>query len=227
MCNYSKIFIYCNNVALVFFLLLSLSGMAIANAEQPNQEKITATIEKLRGFNLVQGEFQQQKTLKGLSYPLKTQGHFVFWKSHGLYLANEKPFFNATTITTEAMINWQADGTGSVSQEQNGFIQREINKTLLAFFSADVAAIEQHFEASWVFEKDDWQLTLTPKLDMIKKHMTSAIMHGNRFLNQLDVTAANGDVTHIDFSKITEQNKATTDQCRWFYLQNADKQCQF
>src|SRR6478736_9060236 len=113
MFNYVKLSLYCNKVALFSCFSLSLSCTAIAYAEQNNQEKITATIEKLRSFNLVQGEFQQQKTLKGLSYPLKTQGHFVFWKSHGLYLANEKPFFNATTITTEAMINWQADGKGS------------------------------------------------------------------------------------------------------------------
>src|SRR5690606_26022692 len=99
------------------------------------------------------------------------QGTFVFWRGKGLYIATEKPFFNALTITGSDIITWQQNGTGTIAAEQTGLIQREINKTLLAFFSADIALIQQRFIDNWVFEEAQWQLTLTPRLELIKKNM--------------------------------------------------------
>ncbi|HEY0894343.1 MAG TPA: hypothetical protein VGE32_14880, partial [Cellvibrio sp.] len=117
------------------------------------------------------------------------------------------------------IITWQPNGTGSVAAEQSGLIQREINKTLLAFFSADIALIQQRFIADWVFEQDKWQLTLTPRLELIKKNMRTAVMNGDQFLQKLVVTAANGDETTIEFNAQVESALPTSAQCRWFYVQ--------
>jgi outer membrane lipoprotein-sorting protein len=187
-----------------------------------DQTKIDQVVKKVNDIKFIEGQFAQQKKLQGVAYPLKAQGHFMFWKGQGFYLATEKPFFNAMTITGTSMINWQADGTGTLAQEQIGIIQREVNKTLLAFFSADIELIQQRFSANWVFDKDNWQLTLIPKLDVIQKNMRSAVIHGNNYVQGLTVTAGNGDETTIEFSGQQERAEPSNAQCRWFYLQAQD-----
>ena len=204
---------------LLSFLMIFATALLCNSTLAANQAQIDKIITHLNSIHFVQGQFTQQKKLTGLSYPLKAQGHFMFWKMQGLYLATEKPFFNAMTITGNAIINWQADGTGTISQEQSGIIQREINKTLLAFFSADIALIQQRFTTEWVFDKEQWQLTLIPKLDVIQKNMRSAVIHGNNNLQGLTVVAGNGDETTIEFTSQTESATPTAAECRWFSLQ--------
>ena len=200
--------------------LLLLSGLLLGCvALADTSAKVDQVVKRLSEIPVVQGGFNQQKKLQGLAYALKAQGSFIFWRGQGLYIATEKPFFSAMTITGSAMINWQPDGSGSIAAEQSGLIQREINKTLLAFFSADIALIQQRFIDEWIFEKDKWQLTLTPRFDLIKKNMRSAIMTGDQFLQKLVVVAANGDETSIEFHSQVESALPTAAQCHWFYLQ--------
>lgn len=206
-------------IAFVTMLVLFVTTFLCGSALAATQAQIDKVITRLNAIHFVQGQFTQQKKLTGLHYPLKAQGHFMFWKMQGLYLATEKPFFNAMTITGKAMINWQADGTGTIAQEQSGIIQREINKTLLAFFSADIAVIQQRFSTEWIFDKEQWQLKLIPKLDVIQKNMRSAVIHGNNNLQGLTVVAANGDETTIEFTAQKESAAPTAAECRWFSLQ--------
>ena len=204
------------------FILLLGSLMACAALAAPQidqQTQIDQVVKRMSDIKAVRGGFEQQKKLQGLAYPLKAQGHFIFWRDKGLYIATEKPFFNALTITGGEIINWQQNGTGSIAAEQSGIIQREINKTLLAFFSADIALIQQRFVDEWVFDGEQWQLTLTPRLDLIKKNMRSATMNGDTFLQKLVVVAGNGDETLIEFNSQQESEAPTQEECRWFYLQ--------
>jgi len=207
------------SVVFVRSTLLLCSLLLCSTARADTQAQIDQVIKRLSELEVVQGGFNQQKKLQGLAYSLNAQGKFIFWREQGLYIATEKPFFNAMTITGGDIITWQQDGTGSVAAEQSGLIQREINKTLLAFFSADIALIQQRFIADWVFEQDKWQLTLTPRLDLIKKNMRNAVMKGDQFLQKLIVTAANGDKTTIEFNAQVESALPTVAQCRWFYVQ--------
>lgn len=207
------------SVVLIRSMLLLCSLFLCSTARADTQAQIDQVIKRLSELEVVQGGFNQQKKLQGLAYSLNAQGKFIFWREQGLYIATEKPFFNAMTITGGDIITWQQDGTGSVAAEQSGLIQREINKTLLAFFSADIGLIQQRFIADWIFEQDKWQLTLTPRLDLIKKNMRDAVMKGDQFLQKLVVTAANGDETTIEFNAQVESALPTVAQCRWFYVQ--------
>lgn len=209
-----------NPLIAVLRSLVLLCGLLIGcTALADNQAKIDQVVKRLSELDVVQGSFNQQKKLAGLAYPLNAQGTFVFWRGKGLYIATEKPFFNALTITGSEIITWQQNATGTIAAEQSGLIQREINKTLLAFFSADIALIQQRFIDDWVFEQGQWQLTLTPRLELIKKNMRTATMSGDQFLQKLVVTAANGDETSIEFNSQIESAVPTQTECRWFYVQ--------
>ena len=210
----------------VFFLLavlvLVLTELAFANSEENAIQNI---IQQLNSVTVIHGKFEQQKQLQGLDYPLTSSGQFIFWKEKGLYLASDKPFFNASTITPDNIIHWQENGTGSISEEQSGLIQREISRTLLAFFSADVALIEERFTTEWQYNGKSWQLLLTPRHDMVRKQMRSAELRGADYIESLRIVGGNGDVTQLNFTDINSSDSPTPVQCRWFYLNDVATHC--
>src|SRR5690606_32562979 len=115
---------------LLAVLLLVLTELAFANSEENAMQTV---VQQLNSVTVIHGKFEQQKPLQGLDSPLTSSGPFIFWKEKGLYLTSDTPFFNASTITPDNIIHWQENGTGSISEEQSGLIQREISRTLLAF----------------------------------------------------------------------------------------------
>jgi hypothetical protein len=211
--------------SIVFGLIFWLVASQAVIADVQAQQSIDTVVQRLNELVLVSGKFAQQKKLQGLEYPLSSAGEFIFWKDHGLYLASETPFFNATTMAIDKMIHWQEDGAGSLAGEQNGMVQREVSRTLLAFFSADLALIEERFHTQWQFQADTWILTLTPRHQMVRKQMQSARLQGSEFIQSLQVKTASGDVTDLVFSATTSSPSPTVKQCHWFYLENDRHLC--
>lgn len=213
------------NNSFIFFLLAFFFIFTEATFANSEESAIQNVIQKLNSVTVIHGNFEQQKRLQGLDYPLASSGQFIFWKGKGLYLASSKPFFNASTITPDNIIHWQENGTGSISEEQSGLVQREISRTLLAFFSADVKLIEERFTTQWQFDGNDWQLLLTPRHDMVRKQMRSAELHGENYIESLRIVGGNGDVTQLNFTDINSSDSPTPEQCRWFYLDDRAKHC--
>lgn len=194
--------------------LLPLVGMAASEPKTPE-----TVIETLSAAMVTAGKFEQSKRLQGFNYDLTSRGRFIFWRDHGLYLETREPFFNATTLTPEAIWYWNADGSISSAQEPGGMVQREVNRTLLAFFSADKALIESRFATHWETSEQGWVLTLTPRLAVIGKHIKSVQLAGDVFLERLQLDAANGDRTILTFQDLSRQSQPAMSQCRRFFRQ--------
>ena len=222
---------------LVLCLGLCSTSFADASKHNNNDAAVQSIIESLKQRVLVTGDFQQEKTLNGLAYTLNSSGHFIFWQKQGLYLKVEKPFFNAFTITQDQLITWQADGSGDIAAEHQGIVQREINKTLFAILSADIALIESRFDARWLINKERWQLILTPKLAVMQESLQQVVIDGHNAgakaeLQMVQLTAGNGDHTRIEFLNqsvvslgVPVKQVLSAEQCRWFSLD--DNFCDF
>lgn len=210
---------------IIFFLVGSILVFTDSVFADSEAEAIQNVVQQLSAVTLIHGKFEQQKKLQGLDYPLTSSGDFIFWKEKGLYLASDKPFFNAMTITAGNIIQWQENGTGTVSEEQSGLIQREISRTLLAFFSADVQLIEERFSTQWQFGEKRWQLLLTPRHDMVRKHMHTAELRGEQYIESLRIVGGNGDITELRFTDINSSIAPSLEQCRWFYLSQVEQHC--
>lgn len=211
-----------HNFTLIFLTLMCWSQTTMANVQS---EQIDKALSQLSSVALVQGEFKQKKILAGLDHALQSEGSFIFWKNQGLYLENKIPFFNATTMTLDSMIQWNEDGSSVALEEKNGLVQREINKTLLAFFSADLELIRARFHTQWQFTENGWTLTLVPQQAMVSQHMKDVTLQGDKYLNSLLVRAGNGDSTEMKFSNVQENKTPSYDQCRRFYLDNIKQHC--
>ena len=230
----------------MFFVLLLLftssAQVSFANTDSidagtdaSTDAAVESIIQSLKQRVIVTGDFQQEKTLSGLAYELKSSGQFIFWQKQGLYLKSEKPFFNAFTITQDQLITWQPDGAGSIAKEHQGIVQREVNKTLFAILSADIPLIESRFNIRWLIDGDNWHLTLTPKLAVMQESLKQVVIDGSGSadkaqLHTVDLMAGNGDHTRIQFlnqavvstAKVLSAEQAMAklswDQCRWFSL---------
>lgn len=205
----------------VVFLGAFIGFISAAHAQEIKSAE--QVIQNLNNIHFIKGKFAQEKTLKGISQSLKSQGRFMFWKNHGLFLATDKPFFNAMSLINGNMISWKADGAGTLSQEQNALVQREINKTLFSFFSADIPLIEQRFNTQWDFSGASWKLKLTPKMAMIEKSLKETRIAGQQKIDSIDVVAANGDTTHIQFSDQTTSPQPSDAECHWFAFPAKDR----
>jgi Outer membrane lipoprotein carrier protein LolA len=204
--------------AVIFLLCIFFCNRAFAEAE-PNHDKITQLTTKMRQMSVIKGNFQQQKKLQGLQYSLNSEGEFIFWQNYGLYLATEKPFFNAFTVTPSDIIYWQQEGKARVERAESSLIQQEINKTLLSFFAADLSKIQEQFDMVWNFKADSWQLDLTPKMAVIARSLLSVKLEGDEFLQKIMISSANGDETQIIFSSQQALSVPSQQECQQFFIQ--------
>lgn len=227
MNRYSQRLITLLSVSLLGISLFSLSISARAQDDQTitgdyrDHPELVKLVARLGEQPLVQGNFTQTRQLNSLPMPLKSDGIFVFWRGHGLYQEARKPFFNAFTITPAQLISWSETGEGREVKEQSALVQREINKTLLSFFNADIAVIQSRFDTRWTLIADNnWTLELTPKIAALAKHMQRIELHGSLGVDAITIYAS-ADTTELRFSEQTFANAPTPSQCQKFFLDAA------
>lgn len=203
----------------LFITFLFSFASSVAVASELDDAKINQVVSRFQSFVVVSGDFEQQKQLAGVDRLLRSSGNFVFWRDQGLLLTTEKPFQNAVTISKDNLIHWDKNGKGRIVKDNSSLVQREINKTLLAFFGADVSLIEDRFELRWIFESDNgWQVYLTPKLESIKRYMSLVIIEGEFYLKKITVSFGEQDKTVIQFSNQLQVDHMDHQTCRWFYF---------
>ena len=205
-------------------LVLCICCSSIAVSETDNA-RIDQTVARFQSFAVITGKFTQEKKLAGVEKLLRSSGVFIFWRDQGLWLSTERPFQNAITISKEQLIHWNKNGQGKIVKDNSSLVQREINKTLLAFFGADIELIQDRFNLEWAFEGDShWQAKLTPKLESIKKYMSLVIIEGEYYLTKITVSFGEEDKTVIEFSEQMQTDTLDREMCRWFYFP-ADNHC--
>ncbi len=196
-------------------VLLTLLLVPVVRAWGISPEEIAA---RLTAQPVTVGDVEQTRQLSGFELPLQSRGHFVFWQDHGLYLETRQPFFNATTLTADAIWHWNEDGSLSPASQLGNAVQKEVNRTLLAFFSADLPLIRSRFEPHWqITSATDWTVTLIPRHAMIAAHVESVELSGGAFLDRLVLVAANGDTSRLQFSNVAFQQAPDLSQCRRFF----------
>jgi len=198
-------------------LLASLSPCAPVLAEI-RENDIHAVEERLTQYPVIHGTFSQRKRLSGFDYDLESNGRFIFWQGRGLYLETQQPFFTAMTLSADQVFYWDKDGKATRASESSGLVQREINRTLLAFLGADITQIEQRFEIDWESRPASWTATLSPRRETTAAHIRSVRLKGTDFLESLYFETPNGDVIELTFSLAGQASSPTLEQCLRFFV---------
>lgn len=162
-----------------------------------------AVRQRLQLAPVVQGGFEQTKTIKGFRNALVSNGEFMVAKGQGVWWHTQQPFESTLVVTRTRLFTRAADGTAnSVADAQAEPGLRQVNELVFALLSADLDALADRFvidvEAAG---PAGWTLTLTPRDANVARFLAKATITGDRFVQSVRMDEARGDTTQIRFMR--------------------------
>ncbi len=177
-----------------------------ADAAQPASSAATADAglvariaAQLAGKAGVRAQFRQTQTLAALSAPLVSTGTLVFARDRGVIWHTETPYRVTYVIGDKRVIKIDASGRRSTNGASRGGIA-QVSQMMRAMLGGDLSALYSQFDVAADGTPARWRLSLTPNQPQLAQAVKSLRMEGGAFLSMLEITAANGDTTRIDFS---------------------------
>lgn len=181
----------------VLLLCLSLSAHAVtlASLQQRFSEQ-----------PVLRAEFEQQRSISGMSKPLKSSGNLLISRDKGLWWSQQQPFVLTLLLDDKRMVQTMAGQPAQVITADSNPQMFQFNHLLTALFHADTSILEQNFTLAFTDSgQDRWVLVLTPKTTPLDKLFKSITLHGQYFLETIDIEDMQGDGTHIRFfNQLTE-----------------------
>lgn len=149
---------------------------------------------------VLRAQFAQQRSISGMSQPLKSSGNLLIAQKNGLWWQQEKPFSLTLLLTENRMVQTMAGQPPQVVTADSNPQMFQFNSLLTALFHADQHALEQNFTLDFTDQgQGAWQLILTPKTTPLNRLFRSLHLQGSAFLENIDINDMQGDVTHIRF----------------------------
>ena len=94
-------------------------------------------------FQLVRGKFTQVREVAGVAGGLRSQGDYIFWRDHGIYMGTLIPVQSAVTYRTDKTLQWS--GENSQPQEVQSRADKQLRRILMSVFSISLRG-NQHIE---------------------------------------------------------------------------------
>ena len=173
-----------------------------ANAAATATAATAAVRQRLQLAPVVQGRFEQAKTIKGFRNALVSHGEFMVARGQGVWWHTQQPFESTLVVTRTRIFTRAGDGTSAnVADAQGEPGLRQVNELVFSLLSADLDALADRFaiEAQAVGAAG-WTLTLTPRDANVAKFLARATIAGDRFVQTVRIDEARGDSTQIRFS---------------------------
>lgn len=163
---------------------------------------------------VVQAQFTQQRSIKGISRPLISHGTMLMDQSQGIVWEQTKPFAMKTIITADKMVQVSRNKVQTITKEQHPQLFN-FTQVLNALFTSNRKLLEQNFD--YIFkEGETWHLTLTPKQTPLDKIFSSIELTGQDVILQVVLNDKQGDKTQIDFTNHKVSTQATPAQLQAF-----------
>ena len=194
--------------AMIGCLLLLSGGLSPSYAAQPIVE---AT--KMKEGQILRGQFEQERHLKGFQAPLKSTGKFVLSPGKGLIWATEAPFAVTTVMSP-----------GGLLQEVRGKETMRLSASKLPFMSklyamlggaltGDWRALSSTFNVVRKPQGDGWSLELTPlNPDDPAFPIKSIQAKGKALLEEVEILKPDGDRDRLIFRNQKIDTTAPTAQ---------------
>ncbi|MBA3929856.1 MAG: outer membrane lipoprotein carrier protein LolA [Xanthomonas sp.] len=154
---------------------------------------------------VLRGEFSQEKQVAGFKNPLRSNGRFLLARDKGVVWTTTAPFPSEIVITQDRILSRQRDGSRRVDvdgKQQPGL--RSVNAMMFALMSGDMKALTSAFEVKEDQAGNGWRMTLAPRSRQLAQAFTSVRLAGDRYVREVEVREANGDLTRLRFSGMSE-----------------------
>lgn len=186
--NYVKLF----KIGTVF-VLMSLGGMAAAQAACPSPDTLKA--------RSLDRHFVQEKYFSGMDQPLRSEGQMtaqgdeIVW--HML-----KPFDVKTTISQSGITQSVSGGEETPVAAASGRMAGSIAKSLAAVMRGEWTALKAVFDVERPASKDDgdWEVRLTPHDERLATIMGKITVRGCEDVSSVDFGSSQDNREHIEFS---------------------------
>lgn len=174
----------------------SASSPSSAAAEAGLVARITAQLAEKVG---VRAQFKQTQTLAALSAPLVSTGTLVFVRDRGVIWRTDTPYRVTYVIGDAGVMKIDEAGRRSTSGASHGSMT-QVSRMMRSMLGGDLSALYSQFDVAASGTTARWRMLLTPNQPQLAQFVKALRMEGGAFLQTLDITAANGDTTRIDFA---------------------------
>lgn len=147
----------------------------------------------------VRAQFKQTQTLAALAAPLVSTGSLVFARDRGVIWRTDTPYRITYVIGDASVTKIDANGHRSTSGASRGGMT-QVSRMMRAMLGGDLSALYSQFDVAADGTTARWHMRLTPNQPQLAQFVKTLSMEGGAFLRTLEITAANGDTTRIDFS---------------------------
>ncbi len=154
---------------------------------------------------VLRGEFAQEKQVAGFKNPLRSNGRFLLARDKGVLWTTTAPFPSEIVITQDRILSRQRDGSRRVEvdgKQQPGL--RSVNAMMFALMSGDMKALTSTFDVKEEAAAGGWKMTLVPRSRQLAQAFTSVRLSGDRYVREVELREANGDLTRLRFSGMSE-----------------------
>lgn len=147
----------------------------------------------------VEGHFRQSKFISVLPKPLLSKGVFSYDKESGLDWLTQTPIVSRLVFNDQGI---RQDVEGNTVWEIDGMQPAvlSITRVMTGVLSGNWPVLNEYFNISGKTESANWQLTMTPKDEVIAQLISSLKVSGKKTLKNLTLFEANGDRTEITFA---------------------------
>lgn len=183
------------------FSLISFLGLPSFAKDTGDLElnQIRATLAK---YKKVEGQFKQTRFVKDLKLSLESDGNFVFKAPLDLTWAQKNPFVMDIFMTSEKILQKNADGTQQEINKEQQPVVFAISSSFLGVLLGDEAVIKKDFKYKITRTGKKWMMDLEPNNEIVKKIITSVKIEGADVVEKVEITEKTGNTTKIVFSKV-------------------------
>jgi hypothetical protein len=194
----------------IVVVVLAYASVSVGIADTPDTKKTL-----IPEVNILRGEFEQIRILKGFRNPLKSEGHFLVSKADGVVWQGVKPFPSLILVSNSGKITNLASAQKTVNQ--NGKKPNAaMSKIMLAMLSGDQNELAKYFIIKRNESNSVWTIQLQPKGGMARV-FTRIEIKGDRYIHEVLMDEKSGDKTELHFSAVSEvPNTLTAEEKKYF-----------
>lgn len=169
---------------------------------------------RLADATVLQGDFEQTRTLKGFRNPLVSRGDFLLLRSRGVVWRTRAPFASTLLVTRDRLLSRSSDGAANMqldARTEPGL--RAVNEVMFALLAGDLATLARHFRMDGeLLEGQSWRLVLTPVDAVLAGQFTRIGLEGDRYVRLVRLDERGGDQTVIRFSALRSARVPTREE---------------
>jgi len=199
-------------------LALALAQLVPALAAPPVPPAVALVRQRLQLSPVLQGDFEQVKTIAGFRNPLVSHGDFLVARGQGVLWHTTRPFESTLVVTKTRLFTRAADGsTANAMDAQSEPGLRQVNELIFALLAADLEALAERFTVEGeAVGAQGWKLVLVPRDPQLARFIARATLEGGRNVDSVRIEEARGDATLIRFAhQVPAPALSTADAARF------------